>query len=82
MAATAVYSGYLIVSHATQNSVSKRWSVIVDISSQGASQPNKTIFASDRFDNAFSEGFIVCNPLLQRHKRRKWPIPQVAKISK
>ncbi len=49
MAAATLYKGYLIVSHPTQDSFSKRWSVTVDISSRVPNRHSETISASDRF---------------------------------
>ncbi len=49
--ATALYKGYLIVSHATKNSVSKRWSVTVDISDRRGSGLSETIYRRDQFES-------------------------------
>ena len=49
--ATAIYKGYLIVSHANQNSVSGRWSVTVDISDRTGSGRSETIYRRDQFQS-------------------------------
>ncbi len=50
MAAAVLYKGYLIVSHAKQDTWSKRWSVTVDISSRATERPDNTIFTGDEFE--------------------------------
>ncbi len=48
--AAELYKGYLIVSHAQQDTWSKRWSVTIDISSRVPDRPDNTISTGDKFE--------------------------------